>query len=204
MKKFNELSYDQQWLLFFVHSRKEIKFKDNPKQKAGVDEGMLWGFDEYFNDFCNATKRGMDFNDFDKKMTELSKIADKFIDEGIFVGTPKPSNRVPGTIKMSKKGEAYFELEVKNKILDILPKINFPEAYHSQVEDYKIKHSLNLEQQNLMKNTISRAKSAFTNIGTISNLTQFSQTIIENPDITKVLIKFVGYLIGFDIDLNLD
>ena len=94
MKKFFELSYDEQWLLCYISSQQnqEIVLPPSGKERMqgsghptpDLDTETLYPF------LCDATKKSLNFNNFDEKFENFNNIIDEFIKNKIESGKIKP------------------------------------------------------------------------------------------------------------------
>jgi len=197
LKKFNELDYDTQWVLLYFYSKKELFLNKKDKTVNSPDGPLLiWDYEPYFKDFCNATKRSMEIDDFEAKMQKLSDITDYLIGERIL----EQDGSQP-LFKLSSKGFAYFELEIQNPLLNILPKINFGEKW----EKFKSERDANNEylftyiicehQDEKKTELLKNFKQIFQNI-TMLSLEKLSYFIMQDPDLTKNFIIFISTLLS--------
>lgn len=201
MENFIKLNYDTQWLLIYFHYKKELTLR---KKIFRTDQSeapiTTWDFSPYFKDFCKATKNSMDFNSYDEKMMKLGDIVDFLLQEEILTLEDAYTDG-SNTIKISDKGNAYYELEIENKLLSVLPKIDFNDSWEKftrtkdATDNYIFSYTIS-EYKDTEKTAILKSlKSILINSSNFT-LEKLFPLIMKDPDLTKSIIEYIVKLLN--------
>lgn len=197
MDKFANLDYDTQWLLFFLRHKETIAIERSLKtQNQGVIRG--WNYEPFFSEFCNATKNSMKFDDYDKKMLRLSEITDQLVKEGIFEQQQRKGDY---TLRISHRGIAYFELEIENQLLHILPNTDFKEKWASFIKNKDgsgtaLKNYQLTGRKDQIKTQILLKVKQSLEIASRASISTLPALIMQDPDLTKNIIEFISKLMS--------
>lgn len=141
MKKFFELSYDEQWFLFFICKEKnksvglKISSTRLTSSTKSSESHKHYNFETepLYPSLCDATKKKLTVENYDEKMKCFSEIINSFIQNGIL-----SYDEHTITLKLTNKGDVFLQsqlIEPLKKItsqkINVLKK-NFFKEYDSK------------------------------------------------------------------------